>query len=389
MEAHGGSCELDGGAWCFVTKSTRASLWRCYVRNGWRMFLLGGLLKLAGDLCALVGPLCISNIVDYIAAQSMVAGVGETSAASLISSNETARWQGPTGFTDFGKSNQSPAATAGDLDENGDGTNGARPVEGLETLALTWASLFANGWIVCVLVLVASLAQGTLSQASTHLMDEEGIRLKNALQGLVYRKTLLLSSSCFHAVEKLPARTDGPAPGPVVDRPQQSKPRRQSVENGERHRRESPSVENNVNRRAAAATELDTEVIEHKTSVANSAPGDGVGSDERRPTPNATPTNVNRVHQFSDRRSNWEGNAAERLICDAQPGEVPATNEPPSAAETASERGRNGPNFAHDAGTITNLMSDDAFNVMSFVKMVHYVWAIPLKLSVAVSLAQL
>lgn len=34
---------------------------------------------------------------------------------------------------------------------------------------------------------------------------------------------------------------------------------------------------------------------------------------------------------------------------------------------------------ATDAGTITNLMSDDAFNVMSFVKIAHYVWAIPLK----------
>ncbi|XP_035915035.1 ATP-binding cassette sub-family C member Sur isoform X3 [Anopheles stephensi] len=367
-------------------KSTRASLWRCYVRNGWRMFLLGGLLKLGGDLCALVGPLCISNIVDYIAAQSMVAGVGETSAASLISSNETARWNGPNpSQTGFGKSNQSPVATAGGLDETGDGTDGSRLASGgLDTLALTWASLFANGWIVCVLVLVASLAQGTLSQASTHLMDEEGIRLKNALQGLVYRKTLLLSSSCFHAVEKLPARTGPPAPD-ADRRPQQSKPRRKSVENGERHRRESPSVENNVNRRAADATELDTEVIEHKTSVASA---NGAASDERRPTPNATPANVDRVHAASDRRSTWEGNAAEqRLICDAQSGEEPSTSVPSAvAAEGPSDQGRNGPHFAHDAGTITNLMSDDAFNVMSFVKMVHYVWAIPLKIAVVMYL---
>lgn len=35
-----------------------------------------------------------------------------------------------------------------------------------------------------------------------------------------------------------------------------------------------------------------------------------------------------------------------------------------------------------DAGTITNLMSDDAFNVMSFVKIAHYVWAIPLKVNI-------
>ncbi|XP_049279530.1 ATP-binding cassette sub-family C member Sur isoform X2 [Anopheles funestus] len=363
-------------------KSTRASLWRCYVRNGWRMFLLGGLLKLAGDLCALVGPLCISNIVDYIAAQSMVASV-----ASLISSNETASWDGPNPYTGVGKSNQSPAATAGG-DENVAG-NGSQPVEGYETLALTWASLFANGWIVCVLVLVASLAQGTLSQASTHLMDEEGIRLKNALQGLVYRKTLLLSSSCFHAVEKLPTRTETPAGGDGTgDRPQQSKPRRNSIDNGERYRPDQPPVVNNVNRRTAAdATELDTEVIEHKTSVVNGAQCDGVGSDERRP-PNATPTNAKRAPQFTGRPGpSWEGKAAERLICDAQPAEEPSQNVPPSAVTNGEpERRRNVPNVAHDAGTITNLMSDDAFNVMSFVKMVHYVWAIPLKIAVVMYL---
>uniref|UniRef100_A0A182WGN4 Uncharacterized protein n=1 Tax=Anopheles minimus TaxID=112268 RepID=A0A182WGN4_9DIPT len=358
-------------------KSTRASLWRCYVRNGWRMFLLGGLLKLAGDLCALVGPLCISNIVDYIAAQSMVAGAGGTSAASLISSNETARWDGPNPLAGFGKSNQSPAATAGG-DESGDG-NGPRPVAGYEALALTWASLFANGWIVCVLVLVASLAQGTLSQASTHLMDEEGMRLKNALQGLVYRKTLLLSSSCFHAVEKLPTRTVPPPDG--TDRPQQSKPRRKSIDNGERHRREPPTVEHNVNRRSAAdGTELDTEVIEHKTSPANtSAKSDGETRDERRP-PNATPTNANPIPHGG------EGNVAERLICDAQPGEKASRNVPPTAVASDPERRQNAPNVAHDAGTITNLMSDDAFNVMSFVKMVHYVWAIPLKIAVVMYL---
>lgn len=41
--------------------------------------------------------------------------------------------------------------------------------------------------------------------------------------------------------------------------------------------------------------------------------------------------------------------------------------------------GGGGNSTATDAGSITNLMSDDAFNVMSFVKIAHYVWAIPLK----------
>jgi hypothetical protein len=35
--------------------------------------------------------------------------------------------------------------------------------------------------------------------------------------------------------------------------------------------------------------------------------------------------------------------------------------------------------FSTDMGTITNLMSEDAYNVMSFFWIGHYVWAIPLK----------
>jgi len=35
--------------------------------------------------------------------------------------------------------------------------------------------------------------------------------------------------------------------------------------------------------------------------------------------------------------------------------------------------------FSTDMGTITNLMSEDVYNVMSFFWIGHYVWAIPLK----------
>ncbi|EDW52361.1 GM11960 [Drosophila sechellia] len=42
------------------------SLWYCYIKNSWPMFALGGILKLAGDLFALVGPLAIQKIVVYI-----------------------------------------------------------------------------------------------------------------------------------------------------------------------------------------------------------------------------------------------------------------------------------------------------------------------------------
>ncbi|KAH8377825.1 hypothetical protein KR093_007269 [Drosophila rubida] len=46
--------------------SAPPSLWYCYMKNSWRMFALGGILKLAGDLFALIGPLAIQQIVQYI-----------------------------------------------------------------------------------------------------------------------------------------------------------------------------------------------------------------------------------------------------------------------------------------------------------------------------------
>ncbi|KAH8334240.1 hypothetical protein KR059_007880 [Drosophila kikkawai] len=50
-----------------VKKSNASpSLWYCYIKNSWRMFALGGILKLAADLFALIGPLAIQKIVQYI-----------------------------------------------------------------------------------------------------------------------------------------------------------------------------------------------------------------------------------------------------------------------------------------------------------------------------------
>lgn len=162
-------------------KSTTSSLWFCYAVNCWRMFAAGGFFKLLGDLCALVGPLCISNIVDYIAkpvtSSSKLAGntgrPGEEGESHVIPWDDT----GPGGFN---LGNQS--STGGD------------PV-GYRIMVrpLTWSELLANGWFVALVVLVSALAQGTFSQASTHIMDMEGLRLKNALQGMIYRKALLLS----------------------------------------------------------------------------------------------------------------------------------------------------------------------------------------------------
>ena len=118
------------------------------------MFLVGGMFKLFGDITGLVGSFCISNIVEYIANQT-----SDISNEQAILGND-------------------------------------------KVYLPTWKDFFSNGWIVCILILISSLAQGTFSQASTHIVNMEGIKLKNAIQGLVYRKTLLLSSTCFHRRSK-------------------------------------------------------------------------------------------------------------------------------------------------------------------------------------------
>ena len=57
-----------------------------------------------------------------------------------------------------------------------------------------WPEVVRNGWVVAVVALLAALAQSTFSQASTHLVAMEGIHVKAALQAMVYRKALRLST---------------------------------------------------------------------------------------------------------------------------------------------------------------------------------------------------
>ncbi|PSN38190.1 hypothetical protein C0J52_15039, partial [Blattella germanica] len=134
---------------------------------------------------------------------------------------------------------------------------------------LTITEFFSNGYVMGTIVFIAALAQGTFSQSSTHLVNVEGIRLKEALQALVYDKALRL---CIWNID------------------------------------------------------------DHK---------DDTASHEETKTNGLTPV-----------RQNEEQSKA-------------------------------------DMGTITNLMSEDAYNVMSFFWIGHYVWAIPLKIGVLMYLLYL
>lgn len=136
------------------------------------MFAVSGMLKLFADLCGLVGPLSITFIVDFI---------------------------------DVQVSN----ATRNEMDFLNDTTDVVYPAM---TNYPTWTEFIDNGWIMSGIILIAFLLQGTFSQASTNLINIEGMKIKNALQGLIYRKTLSSSASCFYTTGKSAKNeNDGPS----------------------------------------------------------------------------------------------------------------------------------------------------------------------------------
>lgn len=51
---------------------------------------------------------------------------------------------------------------------------------------LTLQEFISNGYVMSIVVLISALAQGSFSQASTHILNVEGIRLKTALQVWMY-----------------------------------------------------------------------------------------------------------------------------------------------------------------------------------------------------------
>jgi ABC-type multidrug transport system fused ATPase/permease subunit len=141
----------------------------CYVKNCWKKFIIGGIFKLFGDLCGLIGPLSISYIVDFINLQVErhdASGAGVVNETSVLS---------------IGNFHNESANIVSAINNRAD--------------SVGWSEFVANGWIVSFLLLTSFLLQGTLSQASTHFVNMEGIKIKNALQGLIYRKTLLLNVS--------------------------------------------------------------------------------------------------------------------------------------------------------------------------------------------------
>lgn len=180
------------------------SLWMCYVKSCWKKFLVSGIFKLFGDLCGLVGPLSISYIVDFINLQqhNNVNASGALIPSMSLSLSEN--------IGNFHNESTTENIVVEAINNRDDSTVG-------------WREFVENGWIMSCIVLTSFLMQGTLSQASTHLVNMEGIKIKNALQGLIYRKTLLLnvsyssSPSSPEEEEKEESGSDINSPGTITN----------------------------------------------------------------------------------------------------------------------------------------------------------------------------
>ncbi|XP_067621301.1 ATP-binding cassette sub-family C member Sur isoform X2 [Eurosta solidaginis] len=418
------------------------SLWLCYLRSSWRMFALGGLLKLCGDLCALIGPLAIQQIVQYIenmynttntnwmhsnnnnntltnnknASRSARASLvnrsynsveiasnrsitpggmqnlyndhrynnnnnknnsisnsrfgNDSSRISLqtlpvtttnwltnalagvfANNNKVNNWNNNnnatnpythiTSSTSIVENVMLTAASASsrlsanlnsiidtttndnnqmlNINNNNITNNNNNIYNGIEVQIYypCWLDLVSNGWAIAWLVLLAALAQGTFSQASTHILNMTGIRIKTSLQGLIYRKTLLLNSSVGQ-----PAGSGG-------------------IGNS-----------NGVHNEGSVGV-VDATKGNHLKTDANGVNSSAVGG---------------------------VGKAGEQDN-DAKADYVDASGKKGMPEENVSG--------LSDVGAITNLMSEDALNVMSFFWIAHYVWAIPLKIGVVMYLLYL
>ncbi|XP_064461285.1 ATP-binding cassette sub-family C member 9-like [Ornithodoros turicata] len=123
------------------SKGRRPSLWRCYFKTYWRTAVLGGLIKIVGDITGLLGPLSISLIVDYVET------VTNPESASI---------------------SKDPYPT--------------------------YMDLLNNAYVVSVVILITTFIQSTCSNNFNHLAIMEGVHVRSALQSLVYRKSLCISS---------------------------------------------------------------------------------------------------------------------------------------------------------------------------------------------------
>ncbi|KAM7354688.1 sulfonylurea receptor [Cochliomyia hominivorax] len=460
------------------------SLWMCYLKSSWRMFTLGGLLKLFGDLFAVIGPLAIQQIVQYIENMynlqysnssnnnNNINNISNallqmnTTKSNITNSNNISKSNNNTSITipeivsttastttttaaatsllraaiaaattmsleqneqNLIRNIRSPfniretivktvaAATGSTIwlpnlndtsssgnsntttnvfNSNNNNNNSSsssnsfenysyeynefgNDIDYIDTTSFTpstgslyssaytnlyssgsevkifypsWFDLLSNGWAIAWIVLLAALAQGALSQASTHILNMTGIRIKTSLQGLIYRKTLLLNSACIGG-----ARNESSSGGGSDDAADET-------------------TTTNVYTSIDANTNTNTDT---------NAQNDG----------NITilPVTGNKIEQSvnSNCHKNMNTNNNDNSNNNHHKEYNYVKDKKMSTSPQSIEKDLIQDNSLSDIGAITNLMSEDTLNIMSFFWIAHYVWAIPLKIGIVMYLLYL
>ncbi|KAH9525654.1 ATP-binding cassette sub- C member 8 [Bulinus truncatus] len=130
-------------------KKTKPSLMCSVLKSSWQMLFLSGLFRLVGDCLAFVGPLLIERIVDY---------------AYDVDHERTER----------------------------DAGNYTKPAKVYPFVTVN--QFFSNGYILSMVLFLASVLQHTLLQNHHFIVIREGIRVRTAVQTMVYSKALKLST---------------------------------------------------------------------------------------------------------------------------------------------------------------------------------------------------
>lgn len=342
------------------------------------MFLCGGLLKLLGDLVALVGPISITRIVEYIqrnlSAPSLLTATAAAAVASASSTAQNAKLSNAINGTDATEPithSDDMMSVVNDTIKTGSNSNYYVPLsaaeyrmssetgsmmsallinENTEIYYPTWPEFVENGWIMALLVLLATLAQGSFSQASTHIVNLIGIRLRTSLQAMVYRKTLLINSSCFTSANSFDEQNS--------------------------------SAHSNDNENSNGSISTDA----HETYYTNNETDDNNGTNIAEQGVHTTGLTITTtttaamtsVTTMPDDKIKADSNDTVNKLAQQQ-----QQQQQPHQHQQLHEQ------TVIDTGTITNLMSEDALNIMSFFWIAHYVWAIPLKVCIQLMYASI
>lgn len=169
----------------------------------------------------------------------------------------------------------------------------------VEIYYATWSDLVTNGWCIAWLVLLAALAQGALSQASTHILNMTGIRIKTSLQGLIYRKTLLLNATCIDTSSGRSTHSRQEAVTTTTNNSKEPKRKNDSLKSNGNDRKSENGVNSNCSD-TIPITNTSTFLPDTNKSNEDSSSPDGPTYDILRQPGNATEDNNNDLKSKND-----------------------------------------------------------------------------------------